>query len=105
VHFAPIPTTASPPTTAADDVELTPVEQRAVVMRQLFQTASAIRRRHIYREAKRRGVDRLAWPGLVSAMGDDEQQLSGGVAMSPVQAAVPSDTEASARCLAFSLVS
>jgi len=58
------------------------VELPAVRMRQLFETASALRRRHVYAEAKRSGIERLVWPGLVSASLassiDDQQLLASG---------------------------
>jgi len=37
-------------------------------MRRLFETASARRRRHVYSEALKRGVDRLAWRDLVESL-------------------------------------
>jgi len=52
-------------------------------LRQLFETASARRRRHIYAEAMKRGVDRLAWQDLVTSSTvcpTDDQRLTSDVA-------------------------
>ena len=63
MKFSPTWTAAEASAAATADAEWS-VERR---MRRLFETASALRRRRVYVDAKRRGIDRLAWPGLVSS--------------------------------------
>jgi len=76
VHFAPRQTTQTAAAAAAADVSpkllRDSVELPAARMRQLFETASAVRRRHVYAQAKKLGVDRLAWRSLVCSSVDDQ---------------------------------
>ena len=57
-------TTAEEASSAAAEAEEWSVEWR---MRRLFQTASARRRRRVYVDAKKRRIERLVWPGLVTS--------------------------------------
>ena len=88
MQFAPLPTTTSPLTlaaaAAAATAESPPAQQR---LRELFETPAAVRRRRVYAEARRRGVERLSWPGLVQLSTTDVDQL---VAVSSMRTARPS---------------
>jgi len=71
VRFSPTWTAAEAAAAAAESIDGgLAVERR---MRRLFETASALRRRHVYAVARRRGIDRLAWPGLVTTSMNDRR--------------------------------
>ena len=88
VHFTPRQaTTTTTTTTTGDDVcpklVCDGVELPAARLRHLFETASALRRRLVYAQARKHGVDRLAWPGLLTSSlpsSMDEQRLASEVA-------------------------
>jgi len=75
------PLAAAAAAAADDDDDLYPVQLPAAgPLRQLFETASARRRRHVYAEARKRGMDRLAWPRLVAPSARvDDRHLPDGV--------------------------
>ena len=98
MHFAPLPTTTSPmmlaAAAAAAAAAESPVHQRVPHLCQLFETAAAVMRRRVYAEAQKRGLDRLAWPGLVSSVDDRELAKSTTVAHSSLVDAVASNDKA-----------
>jgi len=98
VQFAPLPTTTSLTTLAAAAAAAAaaqlPVRQPAPRLRRLFETAAALRRRHVYAEAQKRGIERLAWPGLVSSTDHRHRVRSMTAACSSPADAVSSDYEA-----------